>query len=443
MREERMDISDEDDEKTDTPDSLSHNYTLPTSSPPPPRSRSSSSQVNPPFSTIPQTQLSEFPFFSNYDSQPFTLQILSYLNARDLCQLSLTSRSFYHATLSTKLWKNLLLIDFMFPDEEIERISRTPNNFHTASPPLIHSSSSRLASGDTLKGFYIQQMREVQIRIKSAKDLKLEIENERALERKVQSVESFLDFTSIRLCVPLPAASLFSTLLMIGLRVDGNSLPIWICLSPLLFFLLYTLFVSLLAFITFQYRHHQTPLIRSLWTNLRGPIHHIFTQALQESNTGARLSLTAWCLLLIQILFLGFKTSNSFNSSFHQTFDWGLVFLPLWLLFFLYLTLPAFGCTKGNLGPFFVIFGFFWIPFFILFVLLTVKLNGGDTHGSHRRMKISLILIPFWILEGVVMLTGLIGLVNGIHRYRKGFLDKDNLYERIGLSIFLYLTELS
>jgi hypothetical protein len=266
------------------------------------------------------------------------------------------------------------------------------------------------------------------------------MEQEQKLERRVQIIERFLDLTSIRIYLPLPAASIFSTLLLIGLRVDGDSLPVWVCLSPLLFFLVYTFFVSLIAYITYGYRHHSSSLIRSLWTNLRGPIQTFYTQVIQESKAAARVALLACLLFLFQIVMFGLKTSRSLGQPFHEKLDWGIVFLPLWLLFCLYLTIPLLECARGNLGPFFVTFGLLWIPLFILFVILTVKLNGIDDGTHDRKIKISLILIPFWILEGIIMTASLGGLVNGIHRYRQGFLDRDNFLERVGMNSSVHFT---
>jgi hypothetical protein len=415
-------------------------------------SSSSPSITTPPVSSPPQSLLqiqisrqdlsSEFPYLSRYDTQDLVLQILSYLNAKDLCSLARTSRSFYYSTMTPKLWKNLLLLDFMFDENETRRINEIPNTLpifqqHQKNQQQQYRKrvlvEEEKSDTQNLKNYYTRQYQEVQIRIQSAKNIKLQMEREQKLERRVQWIESFLDITSIRIYLPLPFASIFSTLLMIGLRVDGDSLPIWVCLSPLLFFFVYTFFVSLIAYITYGYRHHPSSLIRSLWTNLRGPIQTFYTQVIQESKAAARVSLLACLLCLFQIVMFGLKTSRSIGQPFHEKFDWGIVFLPLWLLFCLYLCIPFLECARGNLGPFFVTLGLLWIPLFILFVVLTVKLNGSDDGTHDRKIKLSLILIPFWILEGIIMTAGLVGLINGIHRYRKGFLDRENFLERVGM----------
>lgn len=378
----------------------------------------------------------EFPYFKNYDIQSILLHIYSYLNSNDLCKLSCTSKSFYISTMSPKLWKSLLLLDFMFDDNEIKLIKETPDNII---PPSTKNISLHSISCSASKSYYLKHLKVVNERINNAKITKLQLEKDRILEEKVKYVEYFLDFTSIRFYLPLPAAMIFSTLIMIGLKVDGKSLSIWVCLSPILFFCFYTIILSLITYITYKYRHNQSSLIRLLWTNLRGPIQFFYTQVANETSAPCYMMLSVCFLSLIQILFFGFKVSKSFDHSFHEDFSWEIVFLPIWLLFIVYLGIPFLGCARGGLAPFFAFLLLIWLPLLILFICLAIKLNGIEDHTHDKHIKISLMLIPFWIIEGIIMIAGFIGLVNGLHRYRKGFLDRDNLNERIGIYLFRIL----
>ena len=68
------------------------------------------------------------------------------------------------------------------------------------------------------------------------------------------------------------------------------------------------------------------------------------------------------------------------------------------------------GCGGGGIGeiqvrevltgPFALLVIFAWIPLFLFFVCLTVKLTGDDTNSVDGRIRMALIFMPFWIFEG-------------------------------------------
>ena len=88
----------------------------------------------------------------------------------------------------------------------------------------------------------------------------------------------------------------------------------------------------------------------------------------------------------------------------------------MWLLFILYLISPAIGAFSAGPGPFFGLLTLVWVPMVILFVCLTVKLTGIEDHTKEGRMRLALIMMPFWFMEGLFMLGSLAGFINGVYR---------------------------
>jgi hypothetical protein len=246
---------------------------------------------------------------------------------------------------------------------------------------------------------------------------------EARVDRKRMTIECLLDFSLLRLFIPFLLASLFSSMLLVALWIDGTvSGNICVCLSPFLGFLLYVMIcsgINLFLYKNQSYNDDDHSVLGPLWTHVRGPIHFMYIQVFEEHNMSVVVSLVALILLLAQILLLGFKLSEDEVTSDHvkNILQWELVFSPLWLLFLLVLMSPCLGCMSISL--FAIIFVFVWIPFFILFVCLSLKLKGMERNTKTRNLRLALILIPFWIMEGGAMLGSLLALSEIVYRLRR------------------------
>jgi hypothetical protein len=349
----------------------------------------------------------EFPLFANFDCSPISIHILQFLTASELCAVSNTCRSMYMTTLSPALWKPLLIVDFVLEDHQITAINSTP-----------HLQEGESSSGvNASKKYYAQQVREVNRSIERTRTAKIRMDEEVTRDRRVKYLECCLDTSMVRVAAPLPAGSIIATLILVGLRTDGLDISIWICLAPLIFLVAYTLFTAAVTYEVYRRRNSITGLIRrELWTNLRSPA-QVFYEA-TESPKAAKCAVGICLLLLIQLMALGVKvsTSDSIPESLHEGLSWGVVFLPIWLLFAIFLASPAFGIYSGP-GPYLGLLLVVWIPLFILFTCLTVKLTGIEEGEREGRMRLALFMMPFWLMEGVVMLGSLVVVVVGVHRY--------------------------
>ena len=350
----------------------------------------------------------EFPFFLRYDSTPLTIYILQYLTAAELCILSNTSRSMYVAALSPALWKPLLCMDFVFEDSQLAAINSTPNDMKSVNESEIAAS----------KAYYTKQVREVILSIERTREAKFDLDQEMVRDRYVKCAECCADFTMVRVVAPLPAFCTAATLVLSALRVDGYSVSVWVCLAPIMFLVVYMLFCAAVTYLVFKRRNQYSGIFRhEMWTNFRSPAQPFF-EATSDSKKAVAGGLAVCILLLLQFVLLGLKltTSSAIPENFHDGLYWGVVFLPMWLLMILYLISPAIGAFSAGPGPFFGLLTLVWVPMVILFVCLTVKLTGIENHKKEGRMRLALIMMPFWFLEGLFMLGSLAGLINGVYR---------------------------
>lgn len=343
--------------------------------------------------------------------QLFISQILIYLGAKELCVLAEVSRFFAHASSASHLWSDLIKRDFQCDEIDVDGTSMgTAQN----SQPSMLTLPSAFAVAP--KNGYQRRYREVKQRIQQKIEGRHAFESNLQAEITISRMEQFLDFTQVRLLIPLPMISLFLSMVLFTLHYDGLDISIWACAAPLLFFFAYLGLCILVA--RFVYNNQYTNgTLNGMWQNMRGPVKIFFSELLGENGYLAYFTIIVLALFALQICLVAVKLAGDVTPS-HivHSFPWVLVFVPIWTLFALYCIAPAIGCVTDT-GVFLLGAGLFWIPFFILCVCLVVKLYGQENHLHTGHIRLALIFMPFWVLEGSVMLGSLIFLLIGIHRY--------------------------
>jgi len=185
-----------------------------------------------------------------------------------------------------------------------------------------------------------------------------------------------------------------------------------------------------------------------LWANMRGPIKFLYVDVFRESRVAMGIGLFSFLLTAIQIALLAVKMGGEdkneekldglVEATSSSALPWAVVFLPAWLLFLLACASPGIGCVPIGAGLYVVLMLFLWTPLFFLFCCLAVKLTALDNNSSNGNIPMSVIFLPFWIIEAVVMLYTLGLLVFNIYRYHRGTLDR-RLEECVGLFISVWV----
>ena len=331
----------------------------------------------------------------------YSRNILEFLSAQDLCHLSQCSKFCHLATLQGHLWNQLTAVDFSANAENLL------HNDHAYAHEEVYGGYIPIER-NKYKAIYTV----VCNRIRRAQDTRQQVLDEEALERKMEVVERCIDFSQFRFFIVLPGLVALATLILFGLKYDGASFSVWYCLAPLFFFLLYILVGVIISWLFFRARQNLNSSLRNFWMNMRSPVNTLYENIL-EGNLGGKIFVCiAYFLFACQLIFLGIKLSGDVRAMDNTKFDWGIVFLPLWLLFAMYLCVPIIWRNVNGAYP--VVLVLLWLPFLIFFICIAIKLNRNENDA--RTLSMDLILIPFWIIEGVFLL---VGVVNLLVQYRR------------------------
>jgi hypothetical protein len=328
-----------------------------------------------------------------------TLNLLVYLNARDLSHLSKTCKFFSLTTKSSFLWLHLYQYDFMSEGDPYVNMNK------------ISSQNNNSTLSILMKNQYIQRYEDYKQRILRHQEDKKSLELDMIRLDRKRVIEFVIDFIYVRLFGPLLISCVILSIILYCQKVDGEiQIPIWGCLIPLGFAFFYLLFaVGLMKYIHSK-QYSAKSLLTGLWTYTRGPLILLFQELLSESTKLLKFFVFLVCLLILQIGMVVVKLSWNVPYSFRHDFNWGIVFIPLWLLFVLYVISPL---TKFRLDPglYLLLFVLFWIPLAIFFIGLTVKLDQKPS------LRIVYLLIPFYVLEGSALLSTAAVLITGIYRF--------------------------
>jgi hypothetical protein len=326
--------------------------------------------------------------------QLFVNYIAMYLSFEDICNLSMVNIFFSSVCRSPTIWSAIYRRDYIMNDLQ------------------------RLDDTTFTKESYIRSFSDRNLRVKEAKDASNRFQKALMTAALRKRVENALDFIELRMVVPVWCISLFLSIILFCQKIDGLDISFWVCTIPLLISLVYSLVC--LSIVKYIYNHRSDSAqsaFHDLWSGFTGPVVLFFKDVIHKSPFMILVSVFIGVLCILQVVFVSIKLSSSTPVAVRYQFAWGLVFLPLWILF-------AFGCglpfsrrriDTGIIGLFLLII---WIPFFVFFVCLTVKLQQTDYNPSKRHhIRLVNMLIPFWIIEAAIMVVSLGFAVVGLYRF--------------------------
>jgi hypothetical protein len=169
--------------------------------------------------------------------------------------------------------------------------------------------------------------------------------------RKRRKVESALDLTQMRLPFFLFFSSIFLSITLFCLRVDGvldaTVISLWGCALPLLICIGY---FALSAVVTKQLylqqfrSSHQASHFSSLWVHFESSPKSLLFDEQRQKLTGFWLLLLILLLGAAQVVLVGLKLSDGLSHGSGggaSAWPWACVFVPLWALFLLYCAAPV------------------------------------------------------------------------------------------------------
>jgi len=392
----------------------------------------------------------------------FKMNILLYLNSKDLCILSATSRYFQSVCQSPTLWTSLYRKDFIQDDiyDGNQNLNGSPNifNFHLTSLIPSHSSTPSLRNTNRYqpvitapseperipKSVYLHRMCEVNERINNFEKDRQRIDLEAAHASRVETVENLLDIIHVRILPVFCCLSIFLSVLLVCQQIDGQmKIPLWSCFAPFVIFIFYLSFCICNVRQVHGHQYNSHSILKGLWLNFDSilkPIIHDVNNQTQQPYFVIYFILLLLLLSTLQIAMIVLKISTYQPINILERVNWAIILLPLWLFLALFCSVPCFqryaGFHMRSQGYLMCMF-IFWIPVTIFFVCLSVKLQTND-----HRLQIALILMPFWIIEGIALLCSLIFLIFGIIRLRRGFLDRIDEHIAITAIVWGVLTPL-
>jgi hypothetical protein len=270
---------------------------------------------------------------------------------------------------------------------------------------------------------YVEKYEEMRGRIDSSKLENFKYELDKRRQRWLRVIETALDITQMRILMPLCLIAGFLSISLFCQKQDGaldDRISYWDCATPILFFLAY-FFLSVLLTKLLHSRHSANrdnpqinnlsscPNLSGLWVNFESFPKSIMHNEQSQQLTGLPVLLSITILCALQVIFVGVKLSLPLSTS---HLSWGLVFLPIWCLFTLYCIFPIRYLAVQNTSLYIAGCILFWIPLFVFFVGLTIKLD------RKPGLRLAVLFVPYWLIEGFILLSAAHLLMMSILRIR-------------------------
>jgi hypothetical protein len=160
---------------------------------------------------------------------------------------------------------------------------------------------------------------------------------------------NIIDIIQLRLLIPLIALSIFISVLLFCLKYDGrlHTSP-WVCAIPFYFLLGFVYFnVYLIVWVDWKryssVGSESSRIWDTVWKRASGPLFVLMNDDEERGRKFIYALLLIVSLITTQIVLICWKLSNNYNDSTSYQSDptsdgptsWGVILVPLWLLFLL------------------------------------------------------------------------------------------------------------
>lgn len=185
-----------------------------------------------------------------------------------------------------------------------------------------------------------------------------------------------------------------------GPSLWGRLWTLWVCLGYVLAAGAWVCFLraarpSRWSLLREQYEHHAGP-FRGVIRNALGD------RARAIAHCGAMFTLALLAPVLLTVPAAG--TAD---------IPWSVALIPIWLVFALFLCAPCCGWRlRDELGMFFAILGFWWLPLLVTLILLALRLDGIP-------IALVWVFMPIWIFGSCACSGATCGTVFGVIRARR------------------------
>lgn len=332
----------------------------------------------------------------------FTMNILPYLTLVDIIHLSMTCKTFHRLSQSTYVWNILYRHDFI-SDQRILQI--------IASERMITHEVQNKQSTVYTMGMYRQRYIEIHDRFDRFEE---GLEESRMMLyrfRKQHSIEIILEYTQIRVMLPLLFAVTFITAILLSIKLQGSDISYWSCLLLIILYLTYIMISMIFTIYLHGKQFDLTSIFFGMWINFKSPLSYIYEEFLLNDMKKGYCLVVAIFLVLMQVILAAIKLSC--NKYIQKDFLYVEELIPLWILILGYLLLPVlFGTSRIWLNGLLIVL----LPCMIFFISISLNLNGSDLRMNHRNISLSIIFIPLWIVELFILYMSFLFFRSGVIR---------------------------
>ena len=225
-----------------------------------------------------------------------------------------------------------------------------------------------------------------------------------------------LDIIHVRLLGPFIGLSILTEVVLLSLYIDGDldSWPFVAIMAPVWVIVLFVLLAFKTAAAT---RSGDMQLV------LDGDSSDLIVVNAEKAVSGnSLLRAVAWLLLSLITCFIGLVCFNV-SSPDEKRVPWTTVFVPLWIAGLLLCCAPCAKKRRCECGP----AAFF--SFLCLMLPATVSLALAVANLSGQHIRTELVLIPFWVLNGIIICVPSAALFISFKKARAGGLgyqDRSN-----------------
>ena len=328
------------------------------------------------------------------------MDVSPYISLTDVINLSMTCKTFHRLCQSPFIWNILYRHDFiseprisqrMIASLDFERNTTTIHDVHNDKQQITYT-----------RDMYRQKYVEINERLNRFEE---GLEESRMMLhrfRKQHTIEIILEYTQIRVMLPLLFAVTFTTTILLAFKLEGANISYWFCF---LFVIVYLAYIMISMIFTMYLHHKQfdlSSIFFGMWINFKSQLSYIYEELLLNDVKQGCCFVASTFLLMLQVILATMRLSaiDNYKHNNDDKLTWVVELIPVWILFLGYLLLPVlFRMNQLWLNGLLIIL----LPMLLFFICVSFNLNGSQLLTNHRNVSLSIIFIPFWIVEGFLL----------------------------------------